>query len=361
MIERPTRGRGGRNGRQKKRNSTFHKGLLALFSLCVLGMAKFHSQLGLEKDLNKEKMVAESRKEMQEVKNASGGKNSSSNESHVKVSKICLRKRANIMHHASNTKECVTLSQRKDGFGMRYLGVMSGVAWAAWTNRSYCHTPFESQSTHNEDIKVANKVIGFYKGKDCSKCAVGRNGIFKHAFFEKQESIDVIFNECIRSQLREKFDKGISALGIENPVGERKGYLNVAVHVRRGDIMDVEKETLYGKRRYTSMEQTAEMMNAIREKFGDQKLLFNVFSEGLAKEFSILTDGHDDVQLHLLGINGMWTTYFSFVHADILLMAKSSFSFTAAALRNGTKATLVFYPLPWTLPYKPLISWHGLS
>eukprot|EP00468_Gymnochlora_sp_CCMP2014_P005031 CAMPEP_0167752276 /NCGR_PEP_ID=MMETSP0110_2-20121227/7044_1 /TAXON_ID=629695 /ORGANISM="Gymnochlora sp., Strain CCMP2014" /LENGTH=70 /DNA_ID=CAMNT_0007637865 /DNA_START=818 /DNA_END=1027 /DNA_ORIENTATION=+ len=70
--------------------------------------------------------------------------------------------------------------------------------------------------------------------------------------------------------------------------------------------MDVEKETLYGKRRYTSMEQTAEMMNAIREKFGDQKLLFNVFSEGLAKEFSILTDGHDDVQLHLLGINGMW-------------------------------------------------------
>ena len=108
------------------------------------------------------------------------------------------------------------------------------------------------------------------------------------------------------------------------------GKISIAVHVRRGDVSD-----RMNCGRYTHNSRVAHLLNRVRtvcEKMGSP-ISVNVFSQGRLEDFSELRG--NDVSFHL--DHCTFTTLHNLISADVLLMSKSSFSYTAALYSSGIK------------------------
>jgi len=105
--------------------------------------------------------------------------------------------------------------------------------------------------------------------------------------------------------------------------------LNIAVHIRRQIISDSDIGN-----RHTDNEYFLKIMNEIRNKY--KHTLFHIYSEAdgiktKLESFDIYKS--DDVVLHIN--EELSKTFIEMVGADILVMSKSSFSYSAAILSDG--------------------------
>mmetsp|Transcript_31628 Transcript_31628/g.44042 ORF Transcript_31628/g.44042 Transcript_31628/m.44042 type:complete len:251 (+) Transcript_31628:336-1088(+) len=232
---------------------------------------------------------------------------------------------------------------------------MSAMAWAGLHKKTFCNTAFETIA-HNQDVKACNALTGIPGGHDCHRCYSGKEFFLKIQKELPDHRLLEAYTPCLRKQVRESFDKGIEKLGIE-PVNfnyRNRTVVNVAVHIRRGDIMnenmnkghDIIPNSAYRK-----------AMAHIRESLwkNDQIENFQVFSEGPRNSFKNIVEGHEDVQLQLLGDDGALKTFVSMVKADIFLMAPSSLSWAAAFLRLDAQN---IRPKKWSYHKKPLPEWN---
>mmetsp|Transcript_47526 Transcript_47526/g.78747 ORF Transcript_47526/g.78747 Transcript_47526/m.78747 type:complete len:291 (-) Transcript_47526:481-1353(-) len=240
-----------------------------------------------------------------------------------------------VLQVASIQDDCVTQLPMKNGFGSQYVGLMSAMAWAGLHKKAFCNTAFQTVA-HNQDVKICNTLTGFPAGRDCHHCYSEKEFFLKIQRELPTHRLLEAYTPCLRKQLRESFDQGVEKLGLE-PVNfdySNRTVVNVAVHIRRGDIMnefmnkghDIIPNSAYRK-----------AIAHVREILwkNNQTANFQVFSEGSSKSFKNIVEGHDDVQLQLLGDDGALETFVSMVKADILLMAPSSLSWAAAFLRIG--------------------------
>jgi hypothetical protein len=123
--------------------------------------------------------------------------------------------------------------------------------------------------------------------------------------------------------------------------------LNIALHVRRGDVVQ-ENGTLRHPHRYTSNAASLRVLDCVLEgvdKAGRQAEV-HLFSDGDPAGFQDFADR--GISVHVSG-----STFSAFHHlasADILIMAKSSFSYVAALLCDGIKVYEKFW-------HKPLPDW----
>jgi len=118
--------------------------------------------------------------------------------------------------------------------------------------------------------------------------------------------------------------------------------INVAIHIRRGEISKEDSS------RYTSNSLVLSVIRNISSALSDLKEepVFHIFSQGDIEEFL-------DVQLpgiifHLKECP--FTAFHHMVSADVLVMAKSSFSYSAALFSKGIIMYLPFW-------HKPLRNW----
>lgn len=129
------------------------------------------------------------------------------------------------------------------------------------------------------------------------------------------------------------------------PDHREPGRLNVAVHIRRGDVATMKSADQGNWRiRFVSLDWFARAMAMIVAAHPGARPLFHVYSQGQPEDFADL-GGTFDLRLHL--DSGDQESLFNMSRADILVMSPSTFSFLAAILNEGHKIARI----PW---------WHHL-
>lgn len=129
------------------------------------------------------------------------------------------------------------------------------------------------------------------------------------------KNMDAYFNKDVIELLRNRFfsSKKEPIVYFEN------NNINVAVHIRRGDVSPQANPDEY----------FLSIIGIIRKRFPNS--VFHIFSEGTEKQFIKFVS--KDIRLHLN--EDIQMTFNALVAADVLVTSKSCFSYSAAILSKG--------------------------
>ena len=254
--------------------------------------------------------------------------------------------RAHQAAHPAASPISITCLGRHDGAGAQALGVISALLWAEATGARYLHTPF-AQMAHRVDAtreewaarweRFLNLGHGEPRVPRNARIIPARDlltrpetlakpgtvvaaSYFHWREFQTPEALD-----RLRPLLRQKyFSRSKSGVRIHRGA---PGGLMVAIHVRRGDITEDRRDF------YTHNDlvmNTIEGVRAVARDLG-RTLHLNLFSEGPEDMFAPFAAA--DCTLHL--DRDPFEALHNMVSADILVQAKSSFSYLAGMIATG--------------------------
>ncbi len=259
----------------------------------------------------------------------------------------------------------ITCAGKKDGAGAQALAVITTQAFAAATGVRYIHTPFSSIA-HNDDNDphwAARWERFFNLGEGApsdpgglervelkrvmdidiaATDAADRLYVVQHALGYTDANPDAI--DAIRADLRDRYN-GPDA---DDSSDVDPDVVNVAVHIRRGDVSNSGVNAI----RYTDNERIKRALDNVLDaikKMGETASV-TIYSEGSMDDFADFVQ--PGVQFNLGG--DAFLTYHRLVSADVLLMAKSAYSYSAAILSHGA---CVYEPYHRT----PLADWIALD
>jgi len=263
-------------------------------------------------------------------------------------------------------KNCyITCTGKKDGMGAQAQAIYSAMLYCKLNKIPYCHTPLKSIA-HNTDNNpnFTNEVEQFFNfGEDeiAIKDVVANrevidldNSTFK-TFFKILKYLFTNTEKYIFS--RSHFHNYINQHTADYPIIQkelrRKFYkytkpntniyngneINIAVHLRRGDVSKSDEN------RFTNNLQIFQLIQQLNKLFSDSSTSFkiHIFSQGKEEEF---TELKQYASVHLNG--NIFDDFMYLTKADILFMAKSSYSYCAALLSEG----LIIYEPFWHPPLK---------
>jgi hypothetical protein len=231
---------------------------------------------------------------------------------------------------------------RREGSASQALMIMNAINFARSSGLTYVHTPF-TLINHAErpmqDWAAAWETV-FNLGDGEVACDVGKREVVDYCY--NHPTLELCFGwRGRRGELADRFKATI-------PDFKRKYYRNqspritdevtVAIHIRRGDVTADRN-----KRRFTSTDKILRTTNAVRSILNARKIKYriDVYSNGNRTElaeFSLLGAGI----FANPNVDATWTMR-ELIEADILIMAKSSFSNYAALMSDGIR---IFEPVP---------------
>ena len=214
---------------------------------------------------------------------------------------------------------------KEEGPGSQCLMTMAAIAFARSSGMQYVHTPF-TEISHadrpmNEWVEIweanFNLGVGEVQATDVSAQVFNFGNNFW--LFWTREIVDNY--DLIISDFRRKY--------YLNKVQRPRSVLTVAVHIRRGDVT-------CDNVLWTDSEVYRKIINTLKQIFVDNHLNYRIyiFSQGNTLDFVELMFP-SDVQL-MLDTDPILTMQ-ELVEADVLVMAKSTFSYVAAVLSKGVK------------------------
>lgn len=243
----------------------------------------------------------------------------------------------------------LTVQGKSDGFGSQFHACLSLIAYCHYKGYEYIHSPFY-RMTHNDENKkefhdymngFVNlehkfKKASFLSNNEVSRLHKVKEGYFVHGslhpeFFYTPEVLKKI-RECYYSCAKPNLED----------IYESTNY-NVAIHIRRGDVNQHKYPS-----RFTSNQDYIKYMSKIQL---PKNAMLHIFSEGNEKDFQDLKKQFSSIRLHLS--ENIQKTFHSLVRADLLIMSKSSFCYSAALL-NENKVDGYFIKSWW---HKPLKEW----
>jgi hypothetical protein len=236
--------------------------------------------------------------------------------------------------------------------------------YARCNRLTYLHTPLASVE-HNDhgDELWAEKWEGMFSpgyGEQQSS-AFDLHGVrlvsadamrFEHPQPQPAEPTLLVASEChwyadlhpdfyalIQPQLIQKYERA------PHPVRAGNRSLFVGVHIRRGDVgeHDLPERFTHNSTIVRQIDQLARALAAVPHEI-------HVFSEGCQEDFGEI---RNRAVLHLNG--DVFECLHNLITADVLVMAKSSFSYTAALLSRG----IVIYSPFWHAPLQQWIVADG--
>jgi hypothetical protein len=236
----------------------------------------------------------------------------------------------------------ITCAGRRDGLGKQATARISGLNFAKAFGATYVDSPFVRLGHSPGDMKswVTAWENRFNFGKDEERIGDRPYRVIDYADYllnghEITDDVVLRFQQCywfnrrypdsfqaIAGSLRDKF-------GAASRKPDRQRLI-VAVHVRRGDVSANKNAQRFTPN--TSILHTITSLRTILDDMGVTPVL-QVFSEGKADDFADFARA--GCELHL-DTDALWTMQ-QLVEADVLVMAKSSFSYIAAILNAGVK------------------------
>lgn len=223
----------------------------------------------------------------------------------------------------------LTITGKKDGFGSQYQSIMSGIAYASYKKYKYFHTPM-SVVSHAQDSQTLNKFIGVRSDNNIKSTDRVNIKMPYVSEVHRSNKPSIFYNKSVISKIKSMY--------YSTPKPKQCPF-DIAIHIRRGDVKN--------GMRYTDNKTYLKYIKMLISKYPTYTI--GIYSEGNESDFRILKLPRVTFRLNLNLIN----TFHELVTAKILLMSKSSFSYSAAILSNG----IVYYIPFW---HKPLDHWKIL-
>jgi hypothetical protein len=216
-----------------------------------------------------------------------------------------------------------------EGFGAQYLGVITAyIIGAKSKGVEYCHVPITAVS-HGASLDRANALIGLTPGHDCARRC---RGYSRHELdtLLKVNRTSVMNGLSMLAVVQDRFNGGSTEA--PNTCQFDGGRMNVALHVRRGDVgKDSRRRTAASKFKVVA-DKVREGIANITDNTAPPPLL-HIFTEGNDPELMDLFGGDRDVIFHTDG--DPLDTFVCFTKAEYLVCDHSTFSATAKFISKG--------------------------
>ncbi|MEH2163380.1 MAG: hypothetical protein V7K38_20680 [Nostoc sp.] len=255
------------------------------------------------------------------------------------------------MNENKRNNSFITCAGKDDGVGAQLIAILSTILFAHELGIQYVHTPFRNIAHNdNNDLNFEHKWeisinIGFNELSinqiDLNEITViCVNNITQVEI--KDNTLYVIphcheftkINPNKYSKLLERFFYKYEKAPTKSSLYFDSAKINIAIHIRRGDVIKDDKDRYTANCFYTKIiTQLSDLLNEL-----ELEHTFHLYSEGIIEEFSEFND--DNIILHLNECP--FTTFHHLVSADVLVMAKSAFSYSAALFSKGIKIYLPF-------------------
>lgn len=224
----------------------------------------------------------------------------------------------------------VSIDGKSDGFGAQYQAKLSGIALARQQGRCYCHTPFVEMEHLEDETVLSMEAFGGLRSDPCCDPLNTETIPFAQEVHYASDP-STYYTDNVRQYLRQLYDSNTK---------EKKDNCDVIIHARRGDQKN-------GDPRFTSDARIIKTVEKAKEWFPTEQIC--LFSEGKAEDFHFVKG----VDLHLNG--SVRDTFHSMVSAPHLVVADSSFSYTAALLNEND---VIVTNSDWW--HKPLSHWRTM-
>jgi len=262
------------------------------------------------------------------------------------------------------TQRCyITCTGKTDGIGAQVQAVFSTILFAQEFSMTYAHTPFgEIWSDHSSrewddffnlgkdelsvnDIDVESLTVVHISHPLLIKFRDNTLYVVEHC----HSFVDSGNNARLYSTVSDKFVKKYQS----SPKDKYESYyengkLNIAIHVRRGDVS---REGVHGER-YTENSYYKMLLGNIQHLLDDLKIdsSIHLYSQGSIEDFSEL----EELPIHYHLDECVFTTFNNLVASDVIVTSKSTYSYSAALL---SEAVIIYEPF-W---HKPLADWLPVS
>lgn len=246
-----------------------------------------------------------------------------------------------------------------DGMGAQYQRIIGIICIAKYYNFIYVHSPI-TKMEHINDMTYINKIDDFF----------GINKNFKNVNYYSYDNVLKIekpsINELLSYDKKNKnilieiyipydiceknieiYDRGMIFLRqiIKNIIPLKKQ--NIIIHIRRGDV-----DMNNNNERYIDIVEYNNIINIFKEKYKNYNILvFTQIDENNKNEFDIYKN---DKIVTIRANEDILITFNNLIHADILVICKSSFSYLAGMYNPN----IVYYYDFW---HKPLKHWTNIN
>ena len=228
------------------------------------------------------------------------------------------------------------LLPRGDGFGTQIQVLLSALAYCRAQNLTYIHRPWDHVGHGPPGVQLAawsadlEAFTGLTQNETLFFDSLGPVPAVNYIRV-KADDVDRLFNDDFLKEMRTRY--------LATPKNHSESFLatkdsvRVAVHVRRGDVSQSMGS------RYTSNNQTISFMERVQTDIQatdpSRSITFHIYSEGDAATFDELKQAHGSERVFLHLNEDLKVTFHDMTAADVLIMAKSSFSYSAALLSTG--------------------------
>ena len=251
----------------------------------------------------------------------------------------------------------ITCAGKVDGVGAQAQAVLSTMLFARGLGIQYAHTPF-SQIAHNDegDERWEAKWEDFFHfgAGEILRDDVENTDIevihseFLYRVYPRARTLWVVphahayadAHAYLYKNLLEALRFKMQLRSVEMKSHRWQDRLTIALHLRRGDVSSDEPG------RFTANAHALALLENVVELLKSEGLDFgvNLYSEGVLQDFEDFLSPH--VRCYIGG--SVFETLHNMIDADVLIMAKSSLSYTAGILSGNVSLYEKFWhtPLP---------------
>jgi hypothetical protein len=242
-----------------------------------------------------------------------------------------------------------TSEGKSDGFGSQLQACFSLIAYCAYKNYTYIHRPFSTMHHNDEKLNNFPKLMNDFVNLEHKFKSINNISNFESSqLFKFKEGYMVhgslhpefFYNDSVLNEIRSCYYSSPKP-NIDH-IYSNNNY-NIALHIRRGDV-----SKSVNVQRYTPNDRYIEILK--NQKLPENTML-HIFSEGSREDFEDIIKVYPNILLHLN--TNIQVTFHCLVKSDMLILSKSSFSYSAALLNENTvNATIIK-----TWWHKPLKHW----
>ena len=247
----------------------------------------------------------------------------------------------------------VTCAGRRDGPGAQLHAMLSTIAFCRACEIPYLHTPIRSAEhiTSPDELRQWESFLDLERWNEVADLSASeivdlrdfvRTPLAFRQYILAVESMHGFVNQqpSLYAPLSEQLMKQVA---VNSSNDTTNAAIGVAVHIRRGDVSDNQNSN-----RFTGLDQIDRTLQSILEtcEAFNMPCEVTVHSQGAPEDFSNLSACEPELDLNADPLR----TLQALAQADILVTAKSSFSYLAALLSGG----VVIYEPFW---HQPMAHW----